>query len=139
MGGVALLSAASKGLDFKGLVIDSAFARLEDQLAYAFRQRTGLPRYPFLPITLFLYEQLTGIKVKDVGPIGCAKKLQIPTLFIHAENDEEVPLSALHELYDAARGPKELWIEGPCPHATICFEYKDQYTKKVNDFFAKHQ
>jgi fermentation-respiration switch protein FrsA (DUF1100 family) len=136
MGGVALLAAAAEKPVFKGLVIDSAFARLEDQIAYAFYQRTGLPKYPFLIVTRFLFELLTHIRVREVSVLDYVRNISIPILFIHAENDTEVPLEGSKELYEAATEKKDLWIEGPCKHATICLEYRDEYEKRVNTFFG---
>jgi len=135
MGGAVLLAAAHEKPVFKALVIDSAFADLNEHLTMSFEQRTGLPRVPFMSLSRFIFEYVTGSKVKTVSPRFYVQHLNIPLLFIHAQDDEEIPVADSYCLYEKAIGKKELWIVASCRHGTICRKNWHEYQERVNNFF----
>ena len=82
-----------------------------------------------------MFEIVTGIRVADVDTVDAVRQVGIPVLFIHAENDEEIPVGNTYRLYEAVRGVKELWLVPVCPHGAICREYFGEYRERVGKFF----
>ena len=63
-----------------------------------------------------------------------------PILFIHGEEDTEIPVSHSELLYD--RGIRynknlELWIVPKADHGDAYFLYSNEYSRKVKLFFGK--
>lgn len=71
-----------------GLIVDSSFSSAPDMAKII---------YPFLP-TFFMQ-----VKMDSISKI---RKVEIPKLFLHSEEDETVPLALGLKLYKAAPAPK---------------------------------
>ena len=75
------------------MVLRSPFTSLVD---------VGRVHYPFLPVSLFLWDRFASIDAID--DITC------PMLVVAGDRDRIVPVGQSRRLFDAARGPKELVI-----------------------------
>ena len=62
------------------------------------------------------------------------KQTKIPTLFINGEKDDIVPVSMCQKLYQAHRGPKEIYIAQGADHAECKLYDEEIYYKKIFDF-----
>lgn len=60
-----------------------------------------------------------------------------PVLAIHGSGDFMMPPSHAQRLYDAARGPRDIWF-GPGPHSNIVTEAPGEYADRVFAFLDKH-
>jgi uncharacterized protein len=134
MGAVSLLGAASQGLPFKGIVIDSAFKRLDMQLAKMFPEKTGLPLMPFMNFCQRIFEYFSQCCMSDVDAHAWAEKLTIPIFIIHSNHDKLADVAAAHELYSKVPGPKKLWIVDNAHHAGIFKLYPQAYVREVGLF-----
>lgn len=134
MGAATLLGAAVQGAQFKGLVIDSVFKRLDLQIAKMFTHKTGLPAVPFAQLCQSVYAYLFNHTMSDVNPYEWVQKIQIPMLFIHAKNDTLADAAIAHELFAVKPGHKKLWLVDEAPHATIFKHYPVEYTSEINTF-----
>ena len=68
--------------------------------------------------------------------------ISTPAFVIHTLKDDRVTRSDADALFEAAKyGQKgkyaEWWLVDNCPHGGICSANKEQYGKKVTEFFAK--
>ncbi|MHC4065545.1 MAG: alpha/beta hydrolase [Planctomycetota bacterium] len=100
------------------LVVEASFTSLAD---------VARMHYPVLPVRLlcrFSYDS-----VEKVPSIAC------PKLFLHATEDELVPLQIGRRLYAAAADPKR-FIETPSGHNTGGFTYSPRYTAELGAFLA---
>lgn len=134
MGAVSLLGAASQGLPFKGLVIDSAFKSLDLQLAKMFPEKTGLPLTPFMSFCQTIFEYLCQCSMQEVNAHAWAETLTAPILIIHSNQDRLADVAAAHELYAKVPGHKKLWIVDDAHHAGIFKLYPDDYLQQVTSF-----
>ena len=66
----------------------------------------GLIRDPDFPVSIEEWEA----EFDEAAPIRFIGRVTAPTLIIHGESDEVIPLEHAHELFEAAGGPKELRI-----------------------------
>jgi pimeloyl-ACP methyl ester carboxylesterase len=136
MGGATLLGAAVQGAQFKGLVIDSVFKRLDEQITKMFTHKTGLPAMPFAQLCQSMYAYLYDWQMSDVNPYEWIQKLQMPMLIIHAKNDTLADATIADELFAVKSGQKKLWIVDEAPHATIFKHYPLEYTAHINAFLS---
>lgn len=136
MGGAILLSAAAEIDDFKALILDSSFARLDQQISRAFVARTGMPRTLFMDATKALFESLSECSIEQINPVEWIKNVTCPVLIIHSEDDNFVSVADAFTLYKAAHTKKELWIVQEADHGHISRDNKDEYQRRVNEFFT---
>lgn len=134
MGAVSLLGAAAQGLPFKGIVIDSAFKRLDMQLAKMFPEKTGLPLMPFMNFCQKIFEYFSQCCMEDVDAHAWAEKLTIPVFVIHSNHDRLADVNAAHELYAKISGYKKLWIVDNAHHAGVFKLYPQDYVQQVTHF-----
>lgn len=135
MGSVSLLAAAAEHpYLFKALIIDSPFAHLEEQLMRVFQRKTGLPMTPFSAIMRTLLEYLGNFFMGDVDALEYAKKIMVPTMVIHVENDTLVPVEDAQAVYDALPGKKELWIVPNGRHARAYKLFPEEYRNRILSF-----
>ena len=136
MGAATLLGAAVQGASFKGLVVDSVFKRLDEQIAKMFGTKTGLPQVPFVSMCQTVYKYLFNCDMSEVNPFAWIQQLQMPMLIIHAKNDTLADAAVAQELFDIKEGYKKLWIVEHAPHATIYKHYPQEYAQQVNNFLS---
>jgi len=116
-GAVAIHQAAREAPG--ALVVESTFTSLVD---------VARVHYPFLPVGLLLRHRYPSIDL--VGRIRC------PKLFIHAREDELIPMHNARRLFDAALSPKE-FLETPGGHNTGGFQFDTETTRALGDFLRR--
>ena len=139
MGAATLLGAAAQGTSFKGLIIDSVFKRLDEQIAKMFSDKTGLPAMPFAPLCRTVYSYLFSQQMSDVNPYEWIQKIHTPMLLIHAKNDSLADSEIAHELFAVKPGVKKLWIVDEAPHASIFKHYPQEYAHELKTFLSSLQ
>jgi dipeptidyl aminopeptidase/acylaminoacyl peptidase len=139
MGGAATLLAAAEDPGIKAVVADSAYADLFGMV------RPGIsafisPRALFLaPMIVRCAETMLGMKSGSVRPDEAAARLGDRPLFvIHGDCDSLTDPHSAHRLYEAASGPKELWVVPECGHAYAPIIAPDEYKARVNGFFQRY-
>ena len=140
--GIALQSAAVDPR-IEAVVAEASFANLQEA-AYDY---AGLRRYPWLGKTWFapgtwtmLYrgESLAGFPAAEVSPEKAVAARAFPVLLICDAQDVALPCRHTKLIYDAAIGPKQMWI---VPHAyhTAALGYQPvEFRRRVLDFFARY-
>jgi len=98
---------------------------------------SGIAQY----ITSILFKQVSSLdsnqvatKFVRVSPIDSIKKVSVPCLFIHCENDKKVPVEAVEKLYNNKPGFKQLWITPGKKHFGSYNNHPELYWYKVNKF-----
>lgn len=139
MGGASTLLAAAEDHGIKAVVADSSYADLFGMV------RPGIsafisPRALFLaPLIVRCAETMLGMKSGEVRPDEAAARLgDRPLLVIHGDCDSLTDPHSAHRLYEAATGPKELWVVPECGHAYAPILAPDEYKRRVNDFFQRY-
>jgi uncharacterized protein len=136
MGGASILKAVQMVPDLcDTLIIDSSYANLYRIVLRTFATKTGLPFYPFFPVTKYLFEHVTDCDISSMNPAKCVKNIQQPILFIHACNDTFTPAVHSVRLFRNAINPQSnLWIGPRCRHGLLSSYYTDLYKQKVAAF-----
>lgn len=140
--GIALQSGAVDAR-IEGVVAEASFANLREA-AYDY---AGFRKYPWLGKTLLspfswslLYrgERLTGFPLAEISPMKAVASRAFPVLLICDEKDEALPCRHTKMIYDAARGPKQLWVVPGAYHTAALGFYPEEFQRRVLSFFATY-
>lgn len=163
MGAVAAIIAQSQDMTlFDAMILDCPYDRSENVLRKAledirislFGYSFGLPatdllsRYAFNPyVQSFLKSLLktvakldptaTNTLIGPVNPSDAIKEVTVPCFFIHCRNDEKVPVQAVCNVYENAKGFKRLWVTDGRHHFDSFFYNPEAYCYKINKFITK--
>src|SRR5256712_14147462 len=81
----------------------------------------------------------SGSRLADCSPVSVLSSLEPrPLFFIHGGADEMTNVNHSRRLYDAYRGPREIWIVQGAPHTGAYFADRPLYVERVAGFFARH-
>src|SRR5215472_9226244 len=140
--GIALQSAAADPR-IEAVVAEASFANLREA-AYDY---AGLRKSPLLGKTLLrpfawtlLYrgEKLTGFPLAEISPVKAVASRAFPVLLICDEKDEALPCRHTQMIYDAARGPKQLWVVPGAFHTAALGFQPEEFKRRVLSFFATY-
>lgn len=139
MGGAVAIDAAAKRSDIcDGLVVDSSYANLNDVVYNAFSVKSGLPKYPFVPVLIQAVNFITNSNISSFSPLQSVSKVDKPILFIHSCVDDIVKPSDTLRMYANSLNEKsKLWIGPVCRHARLHRKYPEIYQKKIRNFLNK--
>lgn len=139
MGG-AVASALAHSTKARVLVLWSALghtARLREVLMKAWKKIPGKPgafEYDGREINPRFEEDLLKVE-----PIRHIARYTGPTLIVHPENDEIVPLSHAHSFLQAAGAPiKELAVIAGADHAYTAVPWEQAVIARTVDWFGRH-
>src|ERR1700716_2150641 len=139
MGAVVSLLGAAGEPGVEALVLDSPFSDLRTELIENVRHRGHVPGRPFVWLAGLMLRARSGIRLNDCNPLGVLSSLEPrPLFFIHGGADVLTSVNHSRRLYDAYRGPREIWIVQGAPHTGAYFADRPLYVERVAGFFARH-
>lgn len=140
MGAGAALTAAAEGGGCSALIVDSPFGSLRETVAEHLWFLFKLPRYPFAPLFLFWFRQVSGA---DPDRLDLHRELRripkVPLLVIASEGDVRMGTEAARILYGESESPaKKLRIFGrDVTHGAAARLHPEEYARVVNAFLAE--
>lgn len=138
MGAATALLASADDPSIKAVVSDSSFADLVEMVKPGLKAFLGLPSFPFAPLIVRYAEAMLGMKTSEVKPEEAASRLgERPLMVIHGLDDELIHVASAHRIYNAASGPKEMWLVPNCTHAQAPVVATEEYQRRVNAFFTR--
>jgi alpha-beta hydrolase superfamily lysophospholipase len=138
--GIALQSAAVEPR-IEAVVAEASFADLRE----ASYDYAGLQRYPLLGMTLFapgawtmVYhgELAAGFPAGEVSPERAVAARPFPVLLICDAEDVVLPCRHTKRIYEAARGPKQMWVVPRAFHSAALGYEPAEFRRRVLEFFA---
>jgi len=139
MGAVVSLLGAAGEPGVEALILDSPFSDLRSLLVENVRRRARVPGAAFVWLAGWMLRWRTGSRLADCSPISVLSSLEPrPLFFIHGGADDITSVNHSRRLYDAYRGPREIWIVQGAPHAGAYFADRPLYVERVAGFFARH-
>jgi dipeptidyl aminopeptidase/acylaminoacyl peptidase len=132
MGGVATILAAARRPEIAAVVVDSAFAAVEEELELVIR-------VPFLrPLMRFFAERQTGLSMRQLRPVDHIGHISpSPVLIIQGLDDGVIAVDSGRSLYNAAQEPRTLWSEPGVGHVGMYAALPDAYEARVVSFFDR--
>lgn len=144
MGAAVSLVGAAQTHEVEAVVADSAFATCWSAVERAVCRTLHvkqLPRWfsqPLYALTDGLLWLRAGHHFRDVEPVReIAKLAPRPILLLHGTNDIVVSPDDARRLYEAAQGPKRLWLIEGAEHVKGSLVDRPAYVRRVQDFFAQ--
>ena len=140
MGGATVMNVSGEDLpaNVKAVVEDCGYSSVSKEMAHQLKLMYKLPHYPIIPLTSFVTKIKAGFWFGEANPEKQVQKSQLPILFIHGDQDTFVPTRMAFDLYQAAAGPKELYIVPEAKHAYGYVTNKDEYRFRIERFLTKH-
>jgi fermentation-respiration switch protein FrsA (DUF1100 family) len=139
MGAVVSLLGAAGEPGVEALVLDSPFSDLRRLLAENVRREARLPGRPFVWLAGLMLRLRSGSRLSECSPQAVLSSLEPrPLFFIHGGADDITSVNHSRRLYDAYRGPREIWIVQGAPHTGAYFADRPLYVERVAGFFARH-
>ncbi len=130
MGGTTVLLTAAKRTEIEAVVSDSAFPALEDVL------EINIPIGLMQPFVMFLGEYHSGVDMDDVRPVDVIGQISPrPVFIIDGWEGEAIMMNSPYRLFDAAKEPKQIWVEDGVPHLGMQGYFPEEYEKRVIGFF----
>lgn len=122
----------------RAVVAEASYATLRDTVDDHFRAHTGLPSSFFGALAVPMAEWKLGLNMDDVSPLREISKLKVPVYLIGGTADDLAPPTGIHELYEADRGEKELWMVPWAGHADFFSYAEAEYQQRIGDFLVKY-
>jgi uncharacterized protein len=137
MGGAVAIQAAAKSPEVRAVVADSPFASLDRAVTYRFQSVFGSSGPLVSEPVRFFGERMGGFDTTTVSPLTAVGKIAPRPLFlIHGTKDTVTSVEDSRLLYDAARGPKDLWLVEGAAHVGARHVAKKEYERRVLSFFG---
>lgn len=121
----------------KGIIADSGYTSMKDELKHQLKHLYGLPAFPLLEITSGMTKLRAGYFFEEVSAIEQVKNNKLPIFIIHGTADDLVPTWMGEELYEAAGGEKELWLVPDVGHIKAHEIETVEFQKRVDAFLKK--
>ena len=141
MGGAAVMMASGEDLprQVKGIIEDCGYATTVDQFKAVYPKQLSAVRDVVLHIDNIACKVVNGYYYTSANATTALKKNSLPTLFIHGGDDKFVPTSMVYEVFDAQKGPKELYISEGAGHAQSYIVNPERYKEVVTAFLEKYK
>lgn len=135
MGAAVGLMAAARDDRVGAVVADSPFASERRLVRSLLKKQVG----PFHSPIAVLTERLLPYDPGKVEPLREVAKIAPRTsMFIHGRLDKTCDPKDSLRLYEAAGGPKDLWLLKGIGHCDAYFADREVYCERVSTFFEEH-
>jgi len=130
------LNEYSKQVSF--YISDSSFSNLKQVLTLKLKETYKINNPLAVEFILFYTERVNKLNnqytFKEASPINYVKDVTTPILFIHGENDTNIPKSMSEDLYNLKRTSKSIYIAPKAEHITSFQSNEEVYKDKVYKF-----
>lgn len=141
MGGATVLMASGLSeipANVKVIISDCAYSSVWDIFASELDQRFGLPTFPILNMSNIMAQVRAGYNLRAGEVVDYVRQSQIPTLFLHGQADDFVPVKMAYELYEAKpSSAKELVIIEEAGHGEAHLADPERYYTAITEFTAR--
>ncbi|WRP07805.1 alpha/beta hydrolase [Rossellomorea aquimaris] len=139
MGAATVLMTSGEDLpeEVKGIIADSGYTSLEEELTHQLKYLYRLPAFPIMEVTSVVTKVRAGYTFREASALEQVKKNRLPLFIIHGDQDELVPTEMANRLYEATNSMKELWIVPGAGHTEGFTIEEEEYKKRVKGFIEE--
>ncbi|MFC0301101.1 alpha/beta hydrolase [Virgibacillus soli] len=136
MGAAVVLMTSGEKLppQVKGIIADSGYSTVKEELQHQLKHIYNLPSFPLLDVTSIITKIRAGYTFEEASSIDQVKKNTKPLLIIHGDADDLVPTKMAYDIYDAAGGKKELWIVPDVGHTKAFDLFTEEFQVRIKEF-----
>ena len=136
MGAATVLMASALDLpsNVKCISADCGYTSPEAIIRKVCREDMGIPDslgFPFVRLGARLFG---GFSIMDGGALEAVKHAKVPLMIMHGDEDDFVPFSMCHELYEAIPGQKTLLTVAGAGHGLSYFAQTERYEQTLRAF-----
>lgn len=140
MGGAIALQSAAVEPRITGVVAESSFSDLrEASYDYAGLHISSLlGKTLFRPAAILVInagQKEAGFKAEDVSPVKAVAERVFPILLICGTRDHTLPPRHSKRIFQAAQGPKQLWLVAGADHAAALGTAPAEFERRVLAFY----
>ena len=141
MGAATVLMASGERLpsNVKAIIADSSYTSVWDIFKSELKARFNLPSFPLMQMFRLIAIIQAKYDIKEASVIDQVKKSNTPTLLIHGDADDFVPVTMEPEIYNAIPVEKDQLIIHGAGHTKSRYREPETYYKKVYEFIDKYQ
>lgn len=140
MGGATVMMVSGESLpaQVKVIVEDCGYTSAKEEFSYQLKALFRLPSFPLIPLASLIARIRAGYTLGQANALAQVAKAKIPIMFIHGDCDTFVPSKMVHEVYEAAKTDKEIYIVPGAGHAGAASVAGEEYWRKVTSFIHKY-
>jgi hypothetical protein len=138
MGAAIALQTAAIDHRLSAVVSEGSFTNLRTIFVDYQKRIIKLPWHFLRNVALVHSQRIANFKARLVSPLEDVRKIRVPILFVHGENDSFIKKKYAHALFEAARDPKELLIVPGANHSNVWDVGGSAYHEALAEFFKKH-
>lgn len=139
MGGSVAVFAAAKYPQLRCLLAENTFLSYKRVVSNFCWLRLRIPRWPFVPLTLFFVRMRLGADPEPFSPVHNAGAVKTPVLFIIGDHDDLVPVADSERLFGlCGSDKKELWTLTGSTHGKCAEVGGEVYKARVSKFFLEN-
>ena len=137
MGASTVLMAGGEELpeNVLGILADCGYSSQKEIQMKVIREM-GLPpklSYPFVKLAARVFG---GFDLEETTPMEALKRVKVPVIFFHGEDDDFVPCHMSRKMYDACPGRKRLVTVPGAGHGLSYAVEPERYLRELKDFFG---
>jgi pimeloyl-ACP methyl ester carboxylesterase len=137
LGGAAALLGDDGPLPVQAMILQAVYPDLRDAIFNRIAQRTGgILAWFGEPLLSYQSWLRYGVPPGRLAPVEAIRRFHGPLLVIGGGADGSTPAAETRALYDAAPGPKWLWLLDGVGHAGTGSVWTDDYRRRVRSFLA---
>lgn len=133
--GVAYASPLLNGTRVRGMVIDSGFYSIYEQMRRD-ACKNHIPKI-MLPAQWVLARLLLGVDIKETAADALAKT-SVPAFFVHGTADKTVEYRWAQTNCQACASPKQLLLAENAPHTLCMIEQPETVKRELKGFFEQY-
>jgi fermentation-respiration switch protein FrsA (DUF1100 family) len=139
MGGATVMMTGGETLppEVKAIVEDCGYTSVEDELFFQMSSRYHLRSRWLMAATSRVAERRAGFSFAEASALEQVKKIKVPTLFIHGDQDTFVPFKMVYPLYEACSAPKELFVVPGAGHGGAYSVAGLEYETRITSFLKQ--
>ncbi len=121
----------------RAVVSDSAYTEAYEMFGDKITEWFHLPAAPFVDSACLMLRLRGGYNLRDASPLRAVAQSNVPTLFIHGDEDRMIDVGMSYELFEAASCEKELYIVEGAGHAQAQDKDPDEYYGRIDTFLKR--
>ncbi len=138
LGGAAALL-GPEPLPVRALVLEAVYPRIQDAVINRMSVRIGPLAHLLAPLLFVQFPYRAGITVGDLAPLDRIKAVTTPVFVIAGSEDHHTTLRDSQALFEAAAGPKEMWVIPGAGHQNFAAYSPQEYQARVLAFLGKYR
>jgi hypothetical protein len=136
MGAASVLMAAGEKIpdNIVCAVSDCSFDSVGGIMASQIKNVIKIPTLPIVAFFDMLCGKRAGYSIFKASVVKKVKNIKIPTMFIHGDNDNLVPVTMVYRLFENAHCKKDILVVHGAGHGVSAMVDKGLYWKRVFEF-----